>query len=226
MVRETRDGRYIDGDPKWIQLSEVEMEPYLENLDAREIQDYCRVRQYQIDVGEDPSKRRANEFVAVYLARIRGWQRFSLPSASSTPLPIPQPPSWSAWAPVAQEGTRMRFGESKDMQHLDNVGARQDAQGCAEHAAMSAANEKAVKQVQDSPSTDPPAAAARTCREQLPGGLMNSRDMAWAHRSAASVWQPPLRQRSTIQAESRARPLPKYPLRYPVVFRSRSLTDP
>jgi len=82
VVRETRDGRFVDGNfpsgagALWIHYDEVEREPHLRNLNRNEIKEYCRVRQRQIDDGEEPNERLANETKAVYEAQTRVAQGF------------------------------------------------------------------------------------------------------------------------------------------------------
>lgn len=77
VVRETRDGRFVDGNfptgagALWIQYEEVEFEPHLKPLQRSEIKEYCRVRQYQLDQGEVPGERVNNEVRAVHEAQAR-----------------------------------------------------------------------------------------------------------------------------------------------------------
>ncbi|KAM0430507.1 hypothetical protein ACHAPT_005855 [Fusarium lateritium] len=77
LVRETRDGRFVDGNfptgagALWIPYEEVIFEPHLKSLPRAEIKEYCRVRQWQIDHGEAPDERTANETKAVYDAQAR-----------------------------------------------------------------------------------------------------------------------------------------------------------
>ncbi|KGQ09144.1 hypothetical protein BBAD15_g5532 [Beauveria bassiana D1-5] len=77
VVRETRDGRYVDGNfptgagALWIHWDEVEFEPHIRVLSRPEIKEYCRIRQYQIDRGETTSQRAANEAAAIEEARLR-----------------------------------------------------------------------------------------------------------------------------------------------------------
>ncbi|EXU94497.1 hypothetical protein X797_012433, partial [Metarhizium robertsii] len=77
VVRETRDGRFVDGNfpsgagSQWVFYEEVAFEPHLQALSKEEIKEYCRVRQHQFDHGETSAKRVENETKAVYEARIR-----------------------------------------------------------------------------------------------------------------------------------------------------------
>ncbi|KFA74662.1 hypothetical protein S40288_03188 [Stachybotrys chartarum IBT 40288] len=77
LVRETRDGRYVDGNfplgagGLWIQWDEVAFDSHLKGLDRNEIKEYCRIRQYQLDHGESPEERRKNEEFAVKEAKLR-----------------------------------------------------------------------------------------------------------------------------------------------------------
>ncbi|KAF4495430.1 hypothetical protein FAGAP_8439 [Fusarium agapanthi] len=77
LVRETRDGRCVGGNfpaepgALWIAYEEVAFEPHLRNLARNEIKEYCRVRQYQIDMGEKEGERTSNETKAVHEAQAR-----------------------------------------------------------------------------------------------------------------------------------------------------------
>lgn len=77
LVRETRDGRFVDGNfpigagALWIPYEEVEFSDHLKELARAEMKEYCRVRQYQIDHGENPEERVANERQAVIDSRDR-----------------------------------------------------------------------------------------------------------------------------------------------------------
>ncbi|KOS22082.1 hypothetical protein ESCO_001718 [Escovopsis weberi] len=77
ITKSTRDGRFVDGNfpsgagALWIQYEEVEFEPHLKPLSRSEVKEYCRIRQYQIDHGETPPDRIANETKAVYEAQAR-----------------------------------------------------------------------------------------------------------------------------------------------------------
>ncbi|KAG6019822.1 hypothetical protein E4U41_003070 [Claviceps citrina] len=77
VVRETRDGRFVDGNfpagagALWIPYEEVEFEPHLKALNRQEVKEYCRVRQYQLDHGETSAERIENETKAVYEAQTR-----------------------------------------------------------------------------------------------------------------------------------------------------------
>ena len=77
VVRETRDGRFVDGNfpsgagALWIHYEEVEFETHLKHLTRNEIKEYCRIRQRQLDDGETAEDRVANETQAVYEAQTR-----------------------------------------------------------------------------------------------------------------------------------------------------------
>ncbi|KAL2759458.1 hypothetical protein ACRALDRAFT_2023649 [Sodiomyces alcalophilus JCM 7366] len=77
VIRETRDGRYVDGNfplgagALWIQWTEMELEPHIKHLTRIELKEYVRVRQYQIDRGETPAEKIKNEGHAVYVAQRR-----------------------------------------------------------------------------------------------------------------------------------------------------------
>lgn len=84
VVRETRDGRYVDGNfpsgagALWIQYDEVEFEPHIKHLTRPETKEYCRIRQYQLDHGESSRERADNEAKAAAEAKARAvasaWQ--------------------------------------------------------------------------------------------------------------------------------------------------------
>ncbi|KAK8090678.1 hypothetical protein PG994_000183 [Apiospora phragmitis] len=57
--------------PVWIPYEDVTLLPGLRDLNRYEVQEYCRVRQYQIDFGENDENRVANEDQAVYEAQRR-----------------------------------------------------------------------------------------------------------------------------------------------------------
>lgn len=77
LVRETRDGRFVDGNfplgagALWIPYEEVVMDDHLRHLSRSEVKEYCRVRQYQVDQGETPEDRATNEAKAVTEAQRR-----------------------------------------------------------------------------------------------------------------------------------------------------------
>ena len=77
VTRETRDGRHVTGNfptgagALWIHYDEVEMEQHLKHLARPEIKEYVRVRQRQLDDGEEKHDRIANETKAVYEAQAR-----------------------------------------------------------------------------------------------------------------------------------------------------------
>lgn len=75
--RETRDGRPMQGNfPQgagalWIGSADWVPESYLEGLTREELKEYARVRQYQIDGGEQEHEQRANIQAAVQEAKYR-----------------------------------------------------------------------------------------------------------------------------------------------------------
>ncbi|KAK7419170.1 hypothetical protein QQX98_003510 [Neonectria punicea] len=101
LVRETRDGRFVDGNfpigagALWIQYEEVEFEDHLKPLARLEIKEYCRVRQWQLDHGESMDERPANELKAVQEAQVRAGTSYK--PNSMTPLIAP------AYPPIAPE---------------------------------------------------------------------------------------------------------------------------
>ncbi|KAI0885005.1 uncharacterized protein GGS22DRAFT_137230 [Annulohypoxylon maeteangense] len=77
LVKETKDGRFMeDSFPTgagalWISYDEVIFLDHLKDLIRPEIKEYVRIRQAQIDAGEVPAERVANETQAVHQAQIR-----------------------------------------------------------------------------------------------------------------------------------------------------------
>ena len=77
VTRETRDGRPVIGNfpmgagALWIHYEEVEFDPHLAQLSRPEMKEYVRVRQHQLDEGELPDERVANETKAVIDAQMR-----------------------------------------------------------------------------------------------------------------------------------------------------------
>lgn len=77
LVRETMDGRFMDGNfptgagALWIAYEEVNFLPHIRDLNRGEMKEYCRIRQYQIDMGEKDKDRVDNETKAVYEAQRR-----------------------------------------------------------------------------------------------------------------------------------------------------------
>lgn len=71
MLRETKSGvPFVGNFPQgagslWVNYDEVEFEDHLKGLTRNDIKEYCRVRQFQIDQGEEPEDKTANETRAV-----------------------------------------------------------------------------------------------------------------------------------------------------------------
>ncbi|KAK4043527.1 hypothetical protein C8A01DRAFT_32253 [Parachaetomium inaequale] len=103
LARETRDGRTVIGNfpsgagALWIHWDEVEFDPHLRKLSRNEVKEYCRVRQRQVDLGEAPEDRVANETKAVYEAQQRVVQ--------SLAIGIPIRKDDSDLQPIAMKGT-------------------------------------------------------------------------------------------------------------------------
>ncbi|GKT47076.1 uncharacterized protein ColSpa_07257 [Colletotrichum spaethianum] len=101
VARETRDKRFVDGNfpvgagALWIHWEEVELEPHLKNLSRAEVKEYCRVRQWQLDQGENPEERANNEAQAVYEAQQRVAHGLNKPGVMNNmgppPVIVPQP---------------------------------------------------------------------------------------------------------------------------------------
>ncbi|PNY25214.1 Uncharacterized protein TCAP_04848, partial [Tolypocladium capitatum] len=98
VVRETRDGRFVDGNfpsgagALWIAYEEVEFEDHLKALNRQEIKEYCRIRQYQQDHGEDEAERIENETRAVYEAQTRAGTVLRQPNNAALPTFSVTPP--------------------------------------------------------------------------------------------------------------------------------------
>lgn len=77
LMRESRDGKVVGGNfpngpgALWIHWDDVDFDPHLRPLSRAEVKEYCRVRQRQMDLGEAPEDRRANEMKAVAEAQQR-----------------------------------------------------------------------------------------------------------------------------------------------------------
>ncbi|KAI1111413.1 hypothetical protein F5Y14DRAFT_312695 [Nemania sp. NC0429] len=77
LVRETLDGRYVDGNfpagagALWIPYEEVIFLRHIAHLSRPEMKEYVRVRQSQIDAGEKEDEKVANETKAVFEAQTR-----------------------------------------------------------------------------------------------------------------------------------------------------------
>ncbi|KAI2632527.1 hypothetical protein GGS26DRAFT_80257 [Hypomontagnella submonticulosa] len=101
LVRETMDGRFIDGNfpsgagALWISYDDVTFVDHLKNLTRPEVKEYVRIRQAQIDAGETKDDQVANETKAVAQAQIRAAQ-FAAANPSKTPTQGHVMPSPSA----------------------------------------------------------------------------------------------------------------------------------
>lgn len=77
LVRETLDGRYVDGNfpagagALWIPYEDVIFLRHISHLSRPEMKEYVRVRQSQIDAGEKEDEKVANETKAVFEAQTR-----------------------------------------------------------------------------------------------------------------------------------------------------------
>ncbi|EXK25608.1 hypothetical protein FOMG_17737 [Fusarium oxysporum f. sp. melonis 26406] len=131
LVRETRDGRFMEGNfpagagALWIAYEEVAFEPHLKNLARSEIKEYCRVRQYQIDMGEKEGERTSNETKAVYEARARA---AATNRKTSAPLSIvPAPPRLPGdYGEESDQTGQMGYGRTKLRQSHRLKAARTD----------------------------------------------------------------------------------------------------
>ena len=102
LIKETRDGRPVHGNfptgagGLWIHWDDVQFDSHLTNLSRLEMKEYCRVRQAQMDHGEVPEQRPANEAAAVIEAQNR--------VARSAALGIPIRKDDSDLPPIAMKG--------------------------------------------------------------------------------------------------------------------------
>ncbi|KAI1337685.1 hypothetical protein F5Y15DRAFT_417823 [Xylariaceae sp. FL0016] len=91
LVRETLDGRYIDGNfpigagALWISYEDVQFLAHIAHLARPEMKEYVRVRQWQIDAGETEADRVANETKAVYDAQARAAANPKAYNTTATP---------------------------------------------------------------------------------------------------------------------------------------------
>ncbi|KAL7799776.1 hypothetical protein V8C37DRAFT_91092 [Trichoderma ceciliae] len=180
VVRETRDGRFVDGNfpsgagALWIQYEEVEFEPHLKLLQRSEIKEYCRVRQYQLDQGEVPGERVNNEIKAVHEAQAR---------AGSGYRHIHQP--IAPFHPKVADDSDLTNGRSDvgGAQHELRQSRRGDSRATPRHSF----NENDVRQASSAyPEQDPPRPDSRaTNRGQNSDGM--ERTNALARREIARV---------------------------------------
>ncbi|KAF5565019.1 hypothetical protein FPHYL_4460 [Fusarium phyllophilum] len=132
LVRETRDGRFVEGNfppgagALWIAYEEVAFEPHLENLARNEIKEYCRVRQYQIDMGEKEGERTSNETKAVYEAQARAaGTNYKAPAPLSIAPALPRLPG--DYGEESDQTGRMGYGGHELRQSRRVEAARAEA---------------------------------------------------------------------------------------------------
>ncbi|RKL29678.1 hypothetical protein BFJ72_g11878 [Fusarium proliferatum] len=194
LVRETRDGRFVEGNfpagagALWIAYEEVAFEPHLKNLARNEIKEYCRVRQYQIDMGEKEGERTSNETKAVYEAQAR---------AAGTNYKAPAPLSIAPALPRLPGD----YGEEPDQTGRMGYGGHELRQSRRVEAARAEARQSYI----DIDTTPPqPAAAPRqsTGRTSLNNNAIE-RTSALAEREIARVEL--AQERAHMQAANRER---------------------
>ncbi|KAF5981924.1 hypothetical protein FBULB1_4518 [Fusarium bulbicola] len=132
LVRETRDGRFVEGNfpagagALWIAYEEVAFEPHLQNLARNEIKEYCRVRQYQIDMGEKEGERTSNETKAVYEAQARAaGTNYKAPAPLSIAPALPRLPG--DYGEESDQTGRMGYGGHELRQSRRVEAARAEA---------------------------------------------------------------------------------------------------
>ncbi|EQL03593.1 hypothetical protein OCS_00710 [Ophiocordyceps sinensis CO18] len=113
VVRETRDGRFVDGNfpsgagALWISYEEVEFEDHLKSLLRQEVKEYCRIRQYQLDHGETEADRIENETKAVFEAQTRAG---TISGALKPPGNVSVPTFSAALTSEDRPGSRLGHG--------------------------------------------------------------------------------------------------------------------
>ncbi|KAL7624193.1 hypothetical protein AAE478_005752 [Parahypoxylon ruwenzoriense] len=121
LVRETMDGRFIDGNfpngagALWIPYEHVKFLPHLSNLTRPEVKEYIRVRQTQMDAGETKEERVANETKAVYEAQTRAAAIAAATPNKSSKESVAPTPSPKLEREGAREGTREGPRESREL---------------------------------------------------------------------------------------------------------------
>ncbi|RCI11292.1 hypothetical protein L249_7124 [Ophiocordyceps polyrhachis-furcata BCC 54312] len=120
VVRETRDGRFVDGNfpsgagALWIPYEEVEFDQHLARLSRQEIKEFCRIRQFQIDHGETEADRADNETKAVQEAQTRAAVLLKQPSASAAAAAAAAAVATAAAAAAALTATASNPAASSD----------------------------------------------------------------------------------------------------------------
>ncbi|KAF4448874.1 hypothetical protein F53441_7762 [Fusarium austroafricanum] len=198
LVRETRDGRFMDGNfptgagALWIAYEEVAFEPHLRTLARNEIKEYCRVRQFQIDQGETPEERTANETKAVYEAQARAaGTNYKAPAPLSIAPALPRLPGDYVEEP--DQTGRMGYGGHELRQSRRVEAARMDNAARAE-----------ARQLPTEADTPQPSPASRpTAGRSSMNNSAIERTSALAEREIARVEQ--AQERAHLQAANRER---------------------
>ncbi|KAF4953825.1 hypothetical protein FGADI_5617 [Fusarium gaditjirri] len=192
LVRETRDGRFVEGNfpagagALWIAYEEVEFEPHLKSLARNEIKEYCRVRQYQIDMGEKDAERTSNETKAVYEAQAR---------AAGTNYKAPAPLSIAPALPRLPGD----YGEESDQTGRMGYGGHELRQSRRVEAARAEARQSYIDIDTPQPA---PAPRQTTARASLNNNAIE-RTSALAEREIARVEL--AQERAHLQAANRER---------------------
>lgn len=191
LVRETRDGRFVDGNfplgagALWIAYEEVVMEDHLQHLSRQEIKEYCRVRQFQVDQGETPEERGANEAKAVTEAQRR--VNFGAGAPGASKLNIAPESSGIQTAPDTPNGHELRTSRRTEARLL---------------AQAATANASASAQAQAQPQPQPQDQAQGPSRMSR----AEARPEARTRRSTGGLDTPPIgrgpgRERTTALAQ-------------------------
>ncbi|KAF5724935.1 hypothetical protein FMUND_326 [Fusarium mundagurra] len=191
LVRETRDGRFVEGNfpagagALWIAYEEVAFEPHLKNLARNEIKEYCRVRQYQTDMGEKEGERTSNETKAVYEAQARAaGTNYRAPAPLSVAPALPRLPG--------------DYGEESDQTGRMGYGGHELRQSRRVEAARAEARRAYIDI--DTPPQPAPAPRQSTGRTSLNNNAIE-RTSALAEREIARVEL--AQDRAHMQAENR-----------------------
>lgn len=142
--RETRDGRPVQGNfPQgagalWINPADWIPESYLEGLAREELKEYSRVRQYQIDHGEQEGDQEANIQTAVFEAKNRARILATKTKTNGSTAPAPQGQYMTANFPnndASAYETRQALNRRSGPPTLVPAAARQPSQTPAFRAA-------------------------------------------------------------------------------------------
>lgn len=183
--RVTRDGRYVDGNfpigagALWLHYDKLVLDKHLAHLSRAEVKEYVRIRQRDIDEGESPRDRKANEQRAIKEA-----QEVVAAEAAGTSLP-----SKVDRSPVEQE---VRHSSRNEQRMAAATKQAAEAEAAAEKLRKEKAamrekqNEKARKEVAMAE-----AALQESAQQQLKNNLKKLNKVWVAQQTAFSNPPPP-----------------------------------